>query len=49
MCKVLKVSRSSYYKFRPYTLTKKEKILNKDFSTTTINEKWVTDITYYQR
>lgn len=24
----------------------KENILNRDFSTTTINEKWVTDITY---
>ena len=37
-------------KFRPFTSKKKveskENILNRDFSTTDINQKWVTDITY---
>lgn len=37
-------------KFRPMSskirVEDKENILNRDFSTTTINEKWVTDITY---
>lgn len=37
-------------KFRPHSskskVEDKENILNRDFSTTTINEKWVTDITY---
>ena len=37
-------------KFRPYTSKNKvesrENIINRDFSTTRINQKWVTDITY---
>ncbi|HHW56156.1 MAG TPA: DDE-type integrase/transposase/recombinase, partial [Clostridia bacterium] len=37
-------------KFRPYSssnrVEERENILNRDFSTTTINQKWVTDITY---
>ncbi|MGM7683796.1 IS3 family transposase [Cytobacillus sp. Hm23] len=37
-------------KFRPYSSNKqvieRENVLNQDFSTTTINEKWVGDITY---
>lgn len=37
-------------KFKPYKSTnsveERENILNRDFSTTTINEKWVADITY---
>lgn len=37
-------------KFRPHSskskIEAKENVLKRDFSTTTINEKWVTDITY---
>nr|WP_244261810.1 MULTISPECIES: IS3 family transposase [Thermoanaerobacter] len=37
-------------KFKPYSssnrVEERENILNRDFSTTTINQKWVTDITY---
>ncbi|WP_169911703.1 hypothetical protein [Clostridium oryzae] len=37
-------------KYRPTSSKKKieaqENVLKRDFSTTTINEKWVTDITY---
>ena len=37
-------------KFRPQAskvqVTERENILNQNFTTTTINEKWVTDITY---
>ncbi|MBU5455615.1 IS3 family transposase, partial [Caproiciproducens sp. MSJ-32] len=37
-------------KFRPHSskskIAAKENVLKRDFSTTTINEKWVTDITY---
>jgi transposase InsO family protein len=37
-------------KYRPYSSKKKveekENVLNRDFSATTVNQKWVTDITY---
>jgi len=37
-------------KYRPYSskknITERENILNRDFSTSTINQKWCTDITY---
>ncbi|TDT45656.1 IS3 family transposase [Fonticella tunisiensis] len=39
-------------KYKPHSsktkIEGKENILKRDFSTTTINEKWVTDITYIQ-
>jgi putative transposase len=40
----------TFKKFRPYsssgTVEERENLLNQDFTTTTINEKWVADITY---